>query len=429
MTPMITDVTSRVRIRAVGGDELHSFFGYYNKSNFSTDDQLLLANRTPLFTGDLTGGESAEVGYFDLGDNDRWHKLGETTAWNWQMGCQLQWLGRTGKAIFNTRASDPAAPGHPYPDFRATVVDPESGESRELPMPIYVMAPDGSFALTVNYARFMASHRTIGYPATVREPALELAPKDDGIWRMDIESGETRLVLSLRDLTEHQHVPSMDKALHWITHMEVNPSGTRFLFIHRWTERPDDEFCYLHRLYTINGDGSGLRLLEDTDHPLPQLEEGYDPSAHGTFDYEKSPYQISHPMWKSDDEIIVWGPHDGEIHYQIYNDATGAVQTVGPDVLTENGHMTFGENGRWMLSDTYPDATTNERVLFLYHTARGRRFDLGTFYTPPDLGKHNRCDLHPRWSRDNRSVCIDSVHEGRRQLYVLEIGALIDELS
>ena len=211
--------------------------------------------------------------------------------------------------------------------------------------------------------------------------------------------------------------------------MEVNPAGTRFLFIHRWTERPEDEFCYLHRLYTINGDGSDLRLLEDTDHPLPQLAADFDPNAHGTFDYEKSPYQISHPLWKSDDEIIVWGPHDGEIHYQIYNDRTGKVQVVGPEVLTENGHMTYGTDGRWMLSDTYPDAETDKRALFLYDTKTDTRYDLGQFYTPSDLGKHNRCDLHPRWSRDNRRVCIDSVHEGPRQLYLLEIGALLDELA
>lgn len=425
----ILDVSDRISVRCVGDGSLHSFFGYYNKSNFSPDDRFLLGNRTPLFTGDLTGHETAEVGFFDLHNGDRWTKLGETTAWNWQMGCQLQWVGNTGQAIFNTRARTPAGPANVYPDFRSTVVDPTTGERRELPLPIYVMAPDGSFALTVNYSRFIATHRTIGYPATIAEPVLALAPDDDGIHRMDIATGESRLILSLRDLTQHRPVPSMDKAMHWITHMEVNPSGTRFLFIHRWTERPEDEFCYLHRLYTINGDGSDLRLLEDTDHPLPQLAADYDPAGHGTFDYEKSPWQISHPLWRSDHEVIVWGPHEGEIHYQMYDDRTGAALSVGPDVLTENGHMTYSADGRWMLSDTYPDATTNQRILFLFDAKTGLRYDLGQFHTPPDLGKHNRCDLHPRWSRDNRRVCIDSVHEGPRQMYLLDIGSLLDDLA
>lgn len=429
MNAKIVDASHLVRIRRVGDGSLNSFFGYYNKTNFSTDDRRLLAQRTPLFTGDLTGTEVAEVGFFDLADNDRWHKLGETTTWNWQMGSQLQWLGDTGRVVFNTRATSPAGPQNVYPDFRATVLDPATGASHELPMPVYVVAPDGSFALTVNYSRFIAAHKTIGYLTTGGEPALDNAPDDDGIWRIDLQTGEARLILSLRQLFDSHHVPSMDKALHWITHMEVNPAGTRFLFLHRWTERPDDEFCYLHRLYTINGDGTGLRLLEDADHPLPQLDADYDPSAHGTFDYEKSEWQISHPLWASDDEVIVWGPHAGEIHYQLYNDRTGEVQAIGPDVLTENGHMTFGRDRRFMLSDTYPDATTNKRILFLYDMKTGIRHDLGQFYTPADLGKHNRCDLHPRWSRDNRQVCIDSVHEGVRAMYVLDISPLLDSLT
>ncbi|WP_428929129.1 hypothetical protein [Marinibacterium sp. SX1] len=429
MSGKIVDVSAEIPVRRVGDGERHSFFGYYNKSNFDARDARLLGQRTPLFTGDLTGREEAEVGYFDLADGDRWHGLGRTTAWNWQMGSQLQWVGLTDQVIFNSRATGPAGPANVQPDFRATVVDTTSGDRRELPLPIYVMAPDGRFALTLNYSRFIRTHRTIGYPATTAEPALYLAPEDDGIWRMDIASGESRLICSLKRLFDHRHVPSMDRAFHWVTHMEVNPSGSRFLFLHRWTERPDDEFCYLHRLYTINGDGSDLRLLEDADHPLPMLDPGYDPSAHGTFDYEKSEWQISHPLWKSDDEVIVWGPHGGQIHYQLYDDRSGAVQPVGPGLLTENGHMTYGRNPRWMLSDTYPDAETDIRTLFLYDTKRNIRYDLGRFHTPPDLGKHNRCDLHPRWSRDNRTVCIDSVHEGPRQMYLLDIGGLIDRLE
>lgn len=207
-----------------------------------------------------------------------------------------------------------------------------------------------------------------------------------------------------------------------MSHLEVNTSGTRFLFIHRWTERVEDETCFIHRLISMNADGSGLCLHECTDHPLPQLADDFDPDAAGTFDYEKSVYQISHPMWKSDDEIIVWAPHSGAIHYHLYNDVTGDVTVVGEDVLTENGHMTYSNDGRWILSDTYPDTATDKRILFLFDTETSIQHHLGDYYTPPDLGKHNRCDLHPRRSRDSRHVCFDSVHEGTRQVYLLDVS-------
>lgn len=417
--------TKAFPIRGIGDRSMHSFFGYYNKSNFSPDDSRLLGNRVAMFTGDLKGTEIAEIGYFDLTDDDTFYKLGETTAWNWQMGCQAQWRGGRNEVIFNTRARGAAGPEHVFPDFRSTLVDVDTGRSRELPLPIYVMDPNGGFALTVNYSRFMVTHRTIGYPATAAEPTLAPAPADDGIFRMDIDTGAAGLIVSLEDLKNFQPVPSMDKAVHWVTHLEVNPSGSRFLFIHRWTERVADETCFLHRLFTMKGDGSDLRLLECTDHPLPQLADEFDPGAVGTFDYEKSEYQISHPMWKSDREVIVWGPHNGSIHYHLYNDLTGRVDVIGGAVLDENGHMTYSRDGRWILSDTYPDATTDERILFLYDTETGRRHDLGSFFTPPDLGKHNRCDLHPRWSRNNSHVCIDSVHEGRRRMYLVDVSGLV----
>lgn len=411
-------------IRQLGDKSAHHFFGYYNKSNFGNFDKVILANRVPVMTGDLTGTEVAEVGYFDLDRGDNFHKLGKTTTWNWQMGCQLQWLGNQNKVIFNTRAQGASGPENIFPDFRATVVDVDSGTARELPLPIYVMDPSGVFALTLNYSRFMVTHKTIGYAATHSEPDLSLAPDDDGIFRMEIETGATDLILSLADLRQFQPVASMAKAIHWVTHIEVNPTGNRFLFIHRWTERVKDETCFLHRLFTVNSDGSDLRLLECSDHPLPQLVDDFALNAVGTFDYEKSEYQISHPIWKSDSEVMVWGPHGGEIHYHLYDDLTGSVQVVGRDILNENGHMTYSRDGRWILSDTYPDAQTNERILFVFDTQTGNRHDLGVFYTPPDLGKHNRCDLHPRWSRDNTQVCIDSVHDSCRQMYIIDVSAL-----
>jgi Tol biopolymer transport system component len=123
----------------------------------------------------------------------------------------------------------------------------------------------------------------------------------------------------------------------------------------------------------------------------------------------------------------VWGPHAGSIHYHLYEDAPeGRVQVVGDGVLTENGHMTFSPvNPRWLLSDTYPDSRTHERILFLYDMQTGQRHALGSFYADPGLSKENRCDLHPRWSRDGTQICIDSVHEGERQMYVLGVAPLV----
>ena len=415
-----------VPCRRVGDGSQHHFFGYYNKSNWDKTNRLVAGQRTPWMDQVLAPDAKATIGYFDTGDGDRFHAVGETGAWNWQMGSQLQWLdGAPGRQlVYNDRTGDRGAR---YPGFGAVVVDIDTQERRVLPMPVYVVAPSSAWALSVDYRRLYVTHETIGYSEAGGPFDLPLAPAHDGIWRMDIASGAAQLLVSYAQLKAFRHVPSMDKAIHWVSHIEVNPASSRILFLHRWTERVKDETCFLHRLITMNPDGSGMRLLECSDHPLPQLADDFDPSAVGTFDYEKSEYQISHPLWQDDEHIIVWGPHAGEIHYHLYHDVDGGeVQVIGRDVLVENGHMTFSPvSTRWMLSDTYPDDRTHERFLFLFDMQTGERRNLGSFYATPHLSKENRCDLHPRWSRDGRQVCIDSVHEHQRQMYVLDVSAIV----
>lgn len=418
---------SFVPCRRLGDGRQHHFFGYYNKSSWDRSNRLVLAQQTPWMDQYLTPQARASIGYFDTENGDRFHAVGETGAWNWQMGSQLQWLdGLAGRQlIHNDRTADS---GGRCPGFGSVVIDVDSGERRTLPMPVYVVAPSSAWALCVDYRRLYITHETIGYSEEGGPFALPLAPEDDGIWRMEVATGEARLLASYARLKDFHHRASMDKAIHWVSHIEVNPSSSRILFLHRWTERVKDETCFLHRLITMAPDGSDMRLLECSDHPLPQLADDFDPMAVGTFDYEKSEYQISHPLWQDDSHIIVWGPHAGEIHYHLYDDVEGGdVQVVGAGVLVENGHMSFSPvDTRWLLSDTYPDDRTHERFLFLYGMHTGERHDLGSFYASPDLSKENRCDLHPRWSRDGRRVCIDSVHEHQRQMYVLDVSGIVE---
>ena len=72
--------------------------------------------------------------------------------------------------------------------------------------------------------------------------------------------------------------------------------------------------------------------------------------------------------------------------------------------------------------------------MILYNLEKNKRIDIGKFYSIPDkkynIGKDweisgMRCDLHPRWNRDGTKICIDSVHEGSRNIYVLDVSAIV----
>lgn len=57
----------------------------------------------------------------------------------------------------------------------------------------------------------------------------------------------------------------------------------------------------------------------------------------------------------------------------------------------------------------------------MYDLANKKPYEIGSFYADPNYPIPTRCDLHPNWSRDGRTVCIDSIHEGSRQVYTLDV--------
>ncbi|MEG2632055.1 MAG: hypothetical protein RSB42_14380, partial [Comamonas sp.] len=105
------NAASYVPCRRVGDGRQHHFFGYYNKSNWDRSNRLIAAQRTPAMDQYLTPDAKATIGYFDTLDGDRFHAVGETGAWNWQMGSQLQWLaGAPGRQlVYNDRTGDMTA--------------------------------------------------------------------------------------------------------------------------------------------------------------------------------------------------------------------------------------------------------------------------------------------------------------------------------
>jgi Tol biopolymer transport system component len=78
-----------------------------------------------------------------------------------------------------------------------------------------------------------------------------------------------------------------------------------------------------------------------------------------------------------------------------------------------------------MVCDTYPLGTDRLQELFLYHVETGARIDLGAFHAADRFTGDIRCDLHPRWSPDGKTISIDSVHEGSRQIYLVDVSEAV----
>jgi hypothetical protein len=220
-------------------------------------------------------------------------------------------------------------------------------------------------------------------------------PPEDGIRRMDVRTGEHDLILSLDAVADFRLLSSMEGAKHWFNHVQINTDGSRFAFLHRW-HGPNTGRKWHTRLLTAAFDGSGLRCVAD---------------------HEK----VSHYDWRDREHILAWArQHAVGERYFLFNERSGHREVVGEGVLTCDGHCSWSPDRRWILTDTYPDGD-DVRTLLLYRPEDGRRVEVGRFHSPPELTGPIRCDLHPRWSRDGRQVCIDSAHEESRQMYVINV--------
>ncbi len=97
---------------------------------------------------------------------------------------------------------------------------------------------------------------------------------------------------------------------------------------------------------------------------------------------------------------------------------------VGGEPLTRDGHCTYSPDGEWILTDTYPDKERMQ-TLMLYRPSDGKLVKLGRFFHPKVEESEFRTDLHPRWDREGKYVCIDSMNSGIRQMYLIDVSSVL----
>jgi Tol biopolymer transport system component len=89
------------------------------------------------------------------------------------------------------------------------------------------------------------------------------------------------------------------------------------------------------------------------------------------------------------------------------------------------GHPSLHPDGKWIVSDTLPDSK-GERQLFLASLDGGQLIPLlSVAHDPASANSPYRCDSHPRWDRSGRAVSIDSLHEGFRGLYTVDVSRIL----
>ena len=390
-TTSLTDES--VEIIQLTSNERHHFFGYFDKCPWNLSQKYLLAHQIDFCDRPLTEKDVATIGIVDAATGT-FESIAQTRAWSWQQGAMLQWHPAypEDKIIFNDRRSG---------KFVSVIYDINKGEENVLPLPVAAVSNDGRYALSLNFARLADTRPGYGYEGLDDPYKNEFIPDNDGIYLMDIKTGCYELIISLAQIANINPNPVMQNTKHWFNHLLFSPNDKRFIFLNRCNSTAKDfPFNRCTRMFTANIDGTDLYLLNDDG-------------------------MTSHFDWKNNTQILAWAnKYNIGQRYFLFTDKTQQVQIIGEKSLTPfgDGHCSCSDEEELILTDTYPDEESN-RTLMIYRLKTDSLKILGRFYSQMWI-QQARCDLHPRFSRNNKQICFDSSHSGKRQIYIADISSL-----
>lgn len=390
--------------RAVtGGPHDHFLANYFAINAWSPDNRYLLTLETDL-KDKLPDGAPATLGLVDLEDGNRFIPVTTTRCWNFQEAAMAHWLPWAKDTfVFNDLRDG---------KFSAVVLNWKTKEERVLPgLPVSAVSEDGEWAISINYARLFLTRPDYGYAGNGQDPRKGVVfPEDDGLWRVNLRTGEAKLIVStaaVRDL-----VPKVGPTgMSYLCHTVISKDFKRIYFLSRSVEESMEGVKkfkgvnWFTTAFTCHADGSNLRRCF--------------PDGWGSSHFNWKP-NLSEKDAATMVVTCKWLD-------QVYTHVEFTVgdekhpRQVGGAAMDFDGHCIYSPDGAFVSGDGYWDkAFTRHWKIVRLADMEVRK--IGDFFVPePYRDIYCRCDLHPRWRPDGRQIGFNSVHEGSRQVYVMDV--------
>lgn len=375
-------------IKAFGIKKRHVFFGYYDLVPFHPEKNILLATTSPAVKNVTPKSDPLTIGYFNM-ETSAFVEVDKTLSWCWQQGCRLQWFPHKNSHLIL------------YNNFKngkyiSLIQDVFSKKVQQnIEHPIYALSSNGRWGLSINFSRLERLRPGYGYSNLPDNSNNGHLRENNGVWLVDMKSGTNKFLFSINDMPGNTH-HSMHMAQHYFNHLLFHPIRDEFVFFHIW-QKNGKRFI---RFIKTDLNCSTFSILIDFD------------------------YGISHFNWKSENELIAYlssGPA-GKGYYSLNYDS-GSLSKIKGLYHDLDGHPTISNNNKYIITDTVSNKYS-ERELIYFDAISQKSYVIGQFFSPYNYRFEKRCDLHPRLDSSRNLVCIDSAHEGRRFLYVVNLNEI-----
>lgn len=369
---------------------------YYDLCPWSASGRYLAVTRLPYQDRNAVWGDTAEVCLIDLKERTI-ETVHRTKVWGFQTGALANWGGSDRYLYTNDMVNGVAV---------CARIDLEAREVKLYSGPQYNVAPDDS--AVISFPLELMDITQVGYGAPQKDPKNPAklpvgASATQGLWRTDMRTGEKRLLMSLKKLSEAAPPAPRKDGTWYLWHCRYNRQGTRILQISR-TLFPAGLPGRNTMVFTFNTDGTDVRWLPT--EPKWGTDGG-------------------HPNWHGDGQRVIRNIKvDGVTRLVEWKyDGTGFRVMSGK--FEGGGHPRVEPSGRFLVTDAFQGPELTLRWLDLKAGKEEPLVVIATFDKKAIKDEVLRLDGHPSFDRNFKQICFQAAPEGRRQLYVADVGKLI----
>ena len=373
---------SNYRIKKISLSGKESYFGYYDKSPINMTNEYIVFQSTNIDTKNIPDNNiPVDIVIYDV-VNENYEKISTSNTYNWQQGAKLMWIDKY-KFIYNDF-------DYVRNKYISKIFDIKLKKNSVIDYPIYDCYED-EFAIGLNFERLNIVRADYSYSNMGLD--IDWSNNYDGLYLIDLKRNSSKLIVTIESIVKLNFKESMKGAKHQFNHVMISPDGRRMMFMHRWFLNDGRRY---DTLYVSNVDGTDIRVVADND-------------------------MVSHCFWHDDKHIFAYlrDASIGDKYYMINIDSLKK-ELVGKDIIDKFGDGHPNISGNKVIFDTYPDKS-RMKSLYLYNYDDKNLEKLGEFLESFSFYGETRCDLHPRFSYDAKKIFFDSVHTGKRQLYMLDL--------
>lgn len=402
----ITSLTASAEITAtvekITSGPKHHFFGYIGHGltiPWNASGRYIVSLRTDFIDRMPAVGDTADVVLIDTTQGNQVTVVDQTRAWNLQQGTMFYWNPNAAETQFFFNDVDPKT-GQVFTVLYDIAAKKRVREYRFGAESIANggVAPNGKWFAGINYGKISRSREVIAYPGT--SDAMENGPanpENDGVFRVDIATGERTLLVTYKHLQKT---------------LIDNPDDRAKL------GAPEKYPLYAH--HTLwNRDGEWLSFIvrgKGNKRPSAGCAVRWDGS-----DFRKIPF-AGHPEWLEGTQFVLASKEDGAYNLYDVAKAEWAGTLGGPDIFPDtDDDNALSPDGKWYVGSHRP--TPAELVYTFFRRSDGA---WGRSQPVPAKsgGGNVRIDSAPRWNRASDTILAPGLDpDGTLQLYLVRLKA------